>query len=94
LGVLGVGAVACVACCAGPILALLAGGLSAAELASTVFIGGVGVVIVVVAATALLVLRRRRANDTCVVEAAALVPVGAPRRKAPSRDHRRCPGWA
>jgi len=83
LGVLRVGAVACVACCAGPILALL-GGLSAAELASTVFIGGVGVVIVVVAATALFVLRRRRANDTCVVEAAAPVPVGAPRRKAPT----------
>ena len=59
LSVLGIGAAACVACCAGPILAFL-GGVSLAGLASTVFIGTAGFVIAAVALAALLVVRRRR----------------------------------
>jgi mercuric ion transport protein len=56
---LGVGAVACVACCAGPILAVL-GGLSVAGLASTVFIGGAGLVIAFAALAAYVLVRRRQ----------------------------------
>ena len=72
LGVLGMGAAACVACCAGPVLAIL-GGLSLAGLASTLLIGTAGLVIAAVALAALLVARRRR-ND-CPVSDASLAPV-------------------
>jgi mercuric ion transport protein len=64
---LGVGAVACVACCAGPILAVL-GGVSLAGLASTVFIGAAGLVIAVAALAAYFVVRQRqhRNRDTVI----------------------------
>jgi hypothetical protein len=78
LRVLGVGAAACVACCAGPILAIL-GGLGLAGLASTLLIGSGGLVIVAAALTALLVTRRRR-ND-CPVSDGSPTPVAAPTRR-------------
>ncbi len=60
LRVLGIGAAACVACCAGPLLAFL-GGLGVAGLASTLVIGTGGFLIAAVALIALLlVLRRHR----------------------------------
>jgi hypothetical protein len=63
-GVLGIGAAACLACCAGPILAFL-GGVGIAGLASTVAIGAAGLLITVAAVAAIAVVRRRR--TTCVV---------------------------
>lgn len=64
-GILGVGAAACVACCAGPILTFL-GGFSVAGIASTWLIGGTGFVITAVAA-AFVVVRRRRRQSRCAV---------------------------
>ncbi len=72
--ILGLGAVACVACCAGPILAFL-GGLSVAGLASTWFIGGAGLVIAAAAAVGFLLVRRRRQLAACAVRPEGPVPV-------------------
>jgi hypothetical protein len=55
---LGFGAAACAACCAGPVLAFL-GGLTLAGLASAIFVGGAGLVVATLAAAALVVVRRR-----------------------------------
>jgi hypothetical protein len=55
---LGFGAAACAACCAGPVLAFL-GGLTLAGLASAVFVGGAGLVVATVAAAAFVVAVRR-----------------------------------
>ena len=60
-GLLGVSIVACLACCAGPILGVL-GGMSLAGLASTVFIGWAGLAVATLAATGWLILHRRRAS--------------------------------
>jgi len=57
-GVIGVGAAACVACCAGPVLAFL-GGLSIVGAASTFIIGGAGVAVGLVAVLASVLVRRR-----------------------------------
>lgn len=57
--ILGLGAAACIACCAGPILAVL-GGVSVAGIASTWLIGSAGLVIAAFAAAAFVVIRRRR----------------------------------
>jgi hypothetical protein len=77
-GVIGMGAAACVACCAGPIVAIL-GGLGLAGLVSTLFIGTAGLVIAAAALAALLVARRRR-ND-CPVSDDSPTPVAAPARR-------------
>jgi len=77
-GVLGIGAAACVACCAGPILAFL-GGLSIAGLASTVLVGGAGLVGAAISALAFVAVRRRR-SDSCSTSDAP-VPVDAPTRR-------------
>lgn len=78
-GVLGIGAAACLACCAGPILAFL-GGLSLAGAVSSWFIGGTGLVVAAVAGSAyLMVLRRRRPG--CDTEPAEPVAVDSPRRR-------------
>ena len=67
-GLLRIAVAGCVACCAGPIVALL-GGLSIAGLASTLVIGTVGIVVAVVAAvTALAFHRRRRRRRECGVD--------------------------
>ena len=75
--IVGVGAAACAACCAGPILAFL-GGLGVAGMASTLFIGAAGLVLAVAAATAASSSSRR---------AAASAPYEVP-RWCPDRRHR------
>lgn len=75
---LGMGAVACVACCAGPLLAFL-GGLSIAGLVSTLAIGAAGLVIAVVAGVAWIVVRHRSPSRTA--GPSEPVPVAGPTRK-------------
>ncbi len=74
LGIVGFGAAACVACCAGPILAFL-GGLSIAGIASTWLIGGAGLAIAAVAAAAFSVVRRRGQRSACAGPDPEPVPV-------------------
>lgn len=74
VSVVGLAAAACVACCAGPILAFL-GALSLAGLASTWFIGGAGLTIAAGAAIAFLIVRRRRHQVGCAVTPDGPVPV-------------------
>ena len=83
LGLLGIGAAACVACCAGPILAFL-GGLTIAGVASTAVIGIAGLAIAALAAGASLILRRRRRDRCEAVPTSEPVPV----RAATTRDPR------
>ena len=79
---LGLGALACVGCGAGPVLAFL-GGLSIAGVASTAVIGGAGVVIAVLALAAYAAVRRRR-STSCAVTNREPVAVASPtRREAP-----------
>ena len=77
LSAIGIGAVACVACCTAPIVAFL-GGLSVAGLLSTVLIGAAGAVIVGLALAGRVVLRRRTA---CVLPGDVSVPIAAPTRR-------------
>jgi hypothetical protein len=80
-GVLGVGAVACAACCAGPILGFLAGlGLTAAV--GAVLFGVVGLVVVLVVAGVLWRRRQRRCGPT--PSQSESVAVEAPRLRARS----------
>lgn len=86
---LGLGALACLGCCAGPVLALL-GGLSIAGLASVALIGGAGLVLALAAAVTYLVARRRR-TLACVVSPEP-VHVDAPvRRGSTEREEVRLP---
>jgi len=71
--ILGLGAAACIACCAGPILAFL-GGLSLAGAAATWFIGGAGLVVAAVAAVAFVYVRSRRSRS-CATDAGPVQPV-------------------
>ncbi len=73
--ILGLGALACIGCCAGPLLALL-GGVSLAGLAATTVVGGAGLVVAGGAAVAYLSARRRR--RACAVTEAHTVPIAAP----------------
>lgn len=66
LSLVGVGAAACVACCAAPVLAFL-GGLSIAGIAGVWLIGGAGLVIAAVAAGTYVVLGRRGRAHACTV---------------------------
>ena len=59
---LGFAALACVACCIGPILGGL-GAIAALGVVSTVFIGIGGLVIATVAMAAFVVVRRRRTRS-------------------------------
>jgi hypothetical protein len=79
-GILGLGALACLACCAGPILVFLSG-LGIAGLASTLFIGAAGLAVTAAAIAAFVVLRRRRSS--CAVPDESPVAVAAPSRRAP-----------
>jgi hypothetical protein len=63
LGVLGAGAAACAACCAGPIVGFLAATGIASVLGAVIF-GLVGLV-VVLAVAAVLYQRRRRKTQPC-----------------------------
>lgn len=73
---IGIGAVACAACCAGPILAVLAG-LSIAGVVSTLLVGAAGLVITA-AALAALHMVRRRAAASCQTASSPAVAVAAP----------------
>jgi len=64
VGLLGTGAVACAACCAGPILGFLAA-TGIASLLGAVIFGTVGLLAVLVA-SAVLWQRRRRRQKHCV----------------------------
>ncbi len=79
-GVLGFGAAACVACCAGPILAFV-GGLAALSLSLAVVIGSVGLLVASIAVLAFAGWRRKR-RASCAVPAS--VAVAAPTRREPS----------
>jgi hypothetical protein len=89
LSLLGFGAAACVACCIGPVLALL-GGLSVAGLVSAVSIGG-GVLVAAVAGVGYLVVRRRQAGTSCAVPAEAVM-VAAPKLRVSVEPVRAAPG--
>lgn len=58
-GIVGIGAAACAACCAAPILAIL-GGATIVGVAGTLFVGVASLLVAVVAAVAYVVVRRRR----------------------------------
>lgn len=79
LGLLGLGAAACVACCAGPILAFL-GGLTIAGLASTVLFGVAGLAVAVGAGAGWWAIWRR--CGACAPPADQPVAVAAPATKA------------
>lgn len=72
----GLGIAACLACCAGPILAVL-GGLIVAGLGGTALLGVVGLVVAVPAITAYGIVRRRRRS--CSPTAIAPVAIPEPR---------------
>jgi hypothetical protein len=61
-GAVGLAAVACAACCIGPIVGVL-GGIAALGLVSTLLIGAAGVVIAAATTLAVVVYRRRRATS-------------------------------
>jgi hypothetical protein len=54
-----VGAAACVACCAAPLLSLL-GALTVAGLVSSLVLGGIGLAVAAAASLAWVLVRRRR----------------------------------
>lgn len=89
LKALGLGALACVGCCAGPVLAFF-GGFSVAGLASTTLIGSAGLVIAGIAAVAYLIVRHRRTLAR-KVRPAEPTSVAAPVRKASDDDKVRVP---
>jgi hypothetical protein len=63
---------ACVACCIGPILGVLAA-ITALGFASTILIGAAGLIIAAAAATAFVLVRRKRTSSCST--AAEQVPV-------------------
>jgi hypothetical protein len=74
--VAGIGAAACAACCAGPIVGFLAAtGVTIA--AGVALFGLIGLVLATAVASA-LVLRRRRRRSCQAVAPADIVPVAAP----------------
>jgi hypothetical protein len=81
-GVLGIGAAACLACCAGPMLAFL-GGVGIAGLASTLLVGAAGLLITVAAVAAIVVVVRRR-RTTRVAPEESPVAVTISSRGAPT----------
>jgi hypothetical protein len=64
--IVGLAAVACAACCVGPILGVL-GTIAALGLVSSLFIGAAGLIVAAAAVAALIAARRRRATG-CSVE--------------------------
>lgn len=79
LNLLGIGAAACLACCAGPLLAFL-GGLSIAGLASTLVLGAGGLLVAVAVGVAYLFVRRRRSAAGCALPDERVL-VAAPTRR-------------
>jgi hypothetical protein len=60
--IIGFAAIACVACCIGPMLGVL-GSIAALGAVSTVFIGVAGFALALAAIATFIVVRRRRANS-------------------------------
>ena len=81
---LGIAAVACVACCIGPIVAVL-GTIAALGLVSTIFIGAAGLLVAAVAVAAFIVVRRRRRPDASCAVVADQVPVALTRQSSEPR---------
>jgi hypothetical protein len=81
---IGIGALACIACCFGPILAAL-GAVAALGVASTVLIGGAGLVIVAAAIAAAVILVRRRARSTACENSTGDVDVPVSVELTPTR---------
>lgn len=79
LSVFGLGAAACVACCAGPLLAFL-GGITIAGTVGTVFVGTAGLLVATVGAAAFAIVRRRsvRCTPEPVGPVAVSMPSGRP----------------
>lgn len=82
IGLIGLGAAACVACCAGPILAFL-GGLTLAGAASTLVIGVAGLALAALAAAAWLIVKRRGRDRCAAAPPGEPVSVGTPSAKVP-----------
>ena len=80
LGLVGIGAAACIACCAAPIAGFIAATGIASVLGAVLF-GVVGLVAVLLAGTALI--RRRRRQRRCTPSAGP-VDVDTPRLKTPT----------
>jgi hypothetical protein len=78
-GILGLGAAACVACCAGPILALLAG-VAALGVVGTFIVGAGALVLTAVPIGAVVIVRRQRRAATCGATSGP-VAVDAPGRR-------------
>ena len=78
-GILGIGAAACVACCAGPILAFV-GGIVALGAVGTFLMGATAVALALIAVATVLLARRTRPRS-CTTGAADPVAVESPRRK-------------
>ena len=81
--IIGVGAVACAACCAGPILAFLAASGLGSAAGFALF--GTLAVVVGVAVAVLVILRRRRRSD-CAPVAAEPVAVAFGETQRPTVD--------
>lgn len=79
LGILGAGAAACAACCAGPILGFLAATGIASVLGAVAF--GIVGLIVVLAVAAVLCQRRRRNAHHCAPTTSGAVPLDTPQLK-------------
>jgi ethanolamine transporter EutH len=75
IGVIGIGAAACAACCAGPILGFLAA-IGIVSILGTVVFGLVGVVVVL--AVAAVLYHRRRRQQRCAGADTGSVSVEAP----------------
>lgn len=82
IGIVGLGAAACVACCAGPVLAFL-GGLTVAGVAGALVIGVAGLALAALAAGAWLVVKRRGRNRCAAAPTSEPTAVGTPRAKVP-----------
>lgn len=78
LGVVGVGAAACAACCAGPILGFLAA-TGVASLLGAVMFGVLGLVLVLTVAAVLW--QRRRRQRCAPPDPSGPTPVAAPQRR-------------
>jgi Flp pilus assembly protein TadB len=79
LGLVGAGAAACAACCAGPIVGFLAA-IGIASVAGVIVFGALGL-LVVVAVAGVFWQRRRRRQQRCRPSSGA-VPVEVPQVKA------------
>jgi hypothetical protein len=83
-GVVGLGAAACAACCAGPILGFL-GGIAALGVIGALFIGVAGIAIAGSVMVATMTVRGRRSPTPCASPpSSALIATPTRRREAPS----------